>query len=140
MNKGEVLGAPGYLNNLKGDNPKPPTVLRTKQACMYSQLRRELHEASKMTDDFIETDFLNGVQQRMLRIEFMREINLRLKHEQPDPLEQMEQAEWAHIKKLLEAHKKKEELELKILDSVGVISSNGGVGVNKDLLHELGNN
>ena len=118
MNRADIVGEAGYLDNRKGVNPNPQTIMHTNPSSMFSQLRKELHEASKMTEDYIETDFLNGVTQRILRIEFMREVNARLKKETPDPVEQHEQAEWAHIKRQIAAIKKKEEMEAEKLEKM----------------------
>jgi hypothetical protein len=55
VNKLDIVGEVAYLDNLKGVNPKPSTVLHVKPASMYSQIRRQIHEASKLNDEFMET-------------------------------------------------------------------------------------
>lgn len=55
MNKMDIVGEQGFLDNLKGVNPKLNTIIRTKPASMYSQIRRQIHEASKLSEEFMET-------------------------------------------------------------------------------------
>ena len=58
VNRVDLVGEAGYLDNTKGIPKSPATILHTEEASMYSQIKRELHEASKLTSEHIESDFL----------------------------------------------------------------------------------
>lgn len=58
VNRADLVGEAGYLNNTKGIPVSPPVVLHTNEASMYSQIKRQLHEASKLNTEYIESDFL----------------------------------------------------------------------------------
>ena len=73
----------------------------------------------------------------------MRELNLRLKKEKPNPVELEESAAWASILKELQDKKKREELETQVLDKMGTDDMSkllGALGGDEDDEGELDEN
>lgn len=81
--------------------------LRTSPSCRYTQIQREIDKMSKSTDEFVDTDFYAGIMQRMLRVEFLKMLNMELEVTQPDPLEYQEAQEWAANRMIMEAEAKR---------------------------------
>jgi hypothetical protein len=55
-------------------------------------------------DEFIDTDFYAGIQQRMRRVDFLRMLTNELKVTEQDPEELMEAKEWQAVKRMVFAH------------------------------------
>ena len=83
--------------------------LRTLPACRHSLVKEKLKEVANSKAEFIDTDFYNGIQQRLKRLEFLRQLNVELKTLSPDPLEVQEEKEWAAVKELKRRREREEE-------------------------------
>jgi WD40 repeat protein len=112
----------------RGDEQEDGEEVRTKPSSRYVQIHREFDRAMAMDDAFIDTSFFTGVQQRLLRIDFIKALKDEMLSAQPDELERTEEREWMAIKELQarkEAERKAEEARRDPLNEMNNIDNHG---------------
>ena len=92
---------------LLSENCKIDGTFHTLEASRYKQLLGELKLAKEAEAEYIDTDFIGGIQQRIGKKEYIKTITDELKKTMPNWMEEEEALVWANIK--VEQKKKAEE-------------------------------
>lgn len=114
-NKAGLLSEPNpdlFFGNTP-ENYAKIEVVRTLPSSRHKQLMDQLKLAKDTNDDFIDTDFIGGVQQRLGKVLYINFILLELQKVEPHWLEEEEALIWGKIKV---AQKQKAEMEAKWLE------------------------
>lgn len=79
----------------------------------FGGLVREIDRANIWPQKFIDSSFLSNVQQRLLKVDYIKTLEYELSHTIPDALEEREQMEWAAMKIENEKQRQAKEIVLK---------------------------
>ena len=90
MNKIGLLSEEAKLPPLNEEDPDP----KTKLASRYILVHREFDRCTASKETFIDTSFFTGVQQRLLRVDFIKALEAEMKLVKPDELERQEAKAW----------------------------------------------
>jgi hypothetical protein len=116
-NKAGLISEPN-ADLYSGTTPEEFTkveVIRTLHASRHKQLMTQLKIAKDTKDDFIDTDFIGGVQQRLGKVIYINYLLMELQKVEPHWLEEEEALIWGNIKVVL---KKKADEEARILEEI----------------------
>ena len=82
----------------KIDDQEVPMEVRTLKCCRHTLIKKELYSAMNTKEDFIDSDFYAGVHQRLLRLDFIKKLQVEIELTEMDEEEDMELKIWADIK------------------------------------------
>jgi len=107
VNRVGLASEPMKLPNLKDD------CCITKPSSRHALIQRELERCRNSSEQFIDTSFFTGVQQRLLRIDFMKALLAEAATAVPDEIETLEAREWAAVLQRAEDKAHEHEQEVK---------------------------
>ena len=97
INKRGLISEPMKLPKRYNEETKEEIEVKTGPASRHALTHREFERCANSTETFIDTSFFTGVQQRLLRVDFMKTLEEEMKHLKPDELERQEAKEWAAV-------------------------------------------
>ena len=106
INKKGLISDPMKLPKERDEDGKEEDDVKTNIASKHALVHREFDRAQNSKETYMDTSFFTGVQQRLLRIDFMQALEQEMKHLKPDPLEIQEAKEWMAACEMIERKKR----------------------------------
>jgi len=97
INKRGLISEAMKLPKRFDEETKEEIEVKTLPASRYALTHREFERCANSAETFIDTSFFTGVQQRLLRVDFMKALEEAMKTLKPDELERQEAKEWAAV-------------------------------------------